>query len=240
MRHLKALALVPMTLALAACNDEFVDSLPTYVPTGDEAGIYVNNDTPVVMFVDTNSNEFPVIIGDFHDSAVYATKEVVESLPTIKTKGIISGSYLGWVADDTTEFTFHLTEGQANVTGVIENTNVLYSLDKAPNAQSLAELSSGWVEQASDSRWQISESGSFSITVESVSCLISGTLLAENGYYVSGDVSVTNCTEEVYNSSFPQVRLGTFEQNNKRYAVAIFVKDDALIWQSVSQDLTVQ
>jgi hypothetical protein len=234
MSYFKPLLLASVVLSIAACNS---DSLSFYQATGDEQGIYIDSQKPIVMFVDTETNEFPVFIGDFNKGAVYATKRTIDTLPNIKTKGAISGGLFGWLDDEDTELKIQIADNTATVSGVMNKGSIDYSLSKSSDSQSLQELASGWVEDTSYLNWQILESGMFMINTKSLGCVLTGTMVEKNGYYVSNDVYAQECKNSDFDGEYTHARLATFQQNQRQYLVGVFVKDDSVIWQNTSQEL---
>lgn len=224
-------ALIPIAVSLIGCNTDST-TLPIEDYTGSPEGLYVNADSAAVMFVGASDSEFPIVISDFDSNSIYATKQVVETFPTIKTQGLISWSALEWINDNTTEFSILIDGTQANAYSNLVDTTVLYTFNKSPKSLSLEELSSGWVETESNANWQINSDGTYRINPFDT-CIFEGTLIETHDFYISLDSVASGCTNHLLDGAFPQVRIATFTQNQSTYVVGTFFREDVIIWDNV-------
>lgn len=228
MNAIPFLSVIPLVISITGCNNNSASS-PVTDYLGSPEGLYVNADTAAVMFIGTVNSELPIVISDMDYDSIYATKQVINTFPMITTKGVISWSDLGWINDDTTEFSIMIDETRADAISTIEETTVLYAFDKNPNSHSLEELSSGWLEAESNSYWQINADGTYRINPYDT-CLFEGTLVESHGFYTSNDTVASGCTNQLLNGAYPQVRIATFVQHQNTHVVGVFIRDDVIMW----------
>ncbi|UUM31793.1 hypothetical protein [Vibrio japonicus] len=228
MKH--KLILLAMASALTGCGGGggSVSSSPA-ATSNHLDGLYVNDTDLTIMLIDTDLAKNAVLVGDYVNSEILVSNTHTISGSSITTKGLIYAGSSAYLYDPTIEATITATNEGANITSVINNTNITYSFDRTKDSASLAEMAGTHINPDDGSLWTVNTDGTF--TVNGI-CIVTGTLKRVKGYYSAENVQATNCSDPSYNATDYTARVVTVEHSGTTYLLAAMANDSSAMWGS--------
>lgn len=192
-------------------------------------GIYLNDTDLVVMLVDTDLTDNAMLVGDYVNDAIYFNDTHTLSGNSMTNKGLayVSASTYAYDADIETTVTFSSTG--ATISGVVDNTNLVYSFDRTADSAQIADITGTHTNPDDGSTWTINSDSTF--TINGV-CTINGTLTRVKGYYSAENVVASGCSDSNLNGTDYKARVITVEQSGTTYILGAMANDTGILWGS--------
>lgn len=226
----KTFATLAIVAAMSGCGgsgggDSSTPSQTTYT----KDGIYLNDTDLVVMLIDTDLSDSAMLIGDYVNDEIYFNNTHTISGNTMTNKGLayVSSSTYAYDTDIDTTVTF--TSSGASITGVVDNTNLVYSFDRIDDSAEIADITGTHTNPDDGSTWTINSDSTF--TINGI-CTINGTLTRVKGYYSAENVVASGCSDPSLDATDYSARIITVEQSGTTYILGAMANGDAILWGS--------
>ncbi|MGD8172628.1 hypothetical protein ACQEXU_13270 [Vibrio sp. TRT 21S02] len=227
----KTLAVLAIGAALTGCGGGGGDdaSNSTQSSTYTKDGIYLNDTDLVVMLVDTDLADTAMLVGDYVDNSLYFNDTHTVNDNTMTTKGLAYVSSSAYAYDADLETTVTFTSTGATISGVVDNTNLVYSFERTGDSAQIADITGTHTNPDDGSTWIINSDSTF--TINGI-CTINGTLNRVKGYYAAENVVASGCSDSNLNGSDYKARVITVEQSGTTYILGAMANDTGILWGS--------
>ncbi|MGR5149677.1 hypothetical protein ACQKP8_24405 [Photobacterium alginatilyticum] len=216
------------TVGLVGCGGSGSDATPT--PTTAQSfsgnGIYINSNDFIVMAVDSKRTKNNLIVGDFNYGSVLIVDSATTSKNQMNTKGMTLADRNGFAFDPEQTMTASFVGSVGTLTAVIDNTNIVYSMDKTSASLPLDQIVGTHTNPSDGSTWTINADGSFSVNGI---CTISGNLKRNGDLFNIDKATAVSCSDASFNGDYHGV-LMTVSRNGTQYVAGILGNDTALLW----------
>ncbi|WP_413285642.1 hypothetical protein [Vibrio sp. MA40-2] len=202
------------------------DSSPSF--TGN--GIYSNTADLAVMIVDSTRDSENIIVGDFSNDSIYFTNTATTTVNTMTTTGLTYADTATFAVDTDLVLTATFDSSEVTLNGEVDGTNLIYSMDKASDSLSLAEIVGTYTDADDGSTWQVNSDGSFIITG---TCIITGDIERSGAYWNITDASAVSCTDSEFNGTYEGVFL-TVNHDGHDYIAGLLANSVAMQWGSTA------
>ncbi|MGF1718333.1 hypothetical protein L4D08_26115, partial [Photobacterium chitinilyticum] len=167
-------------------------------------------------------------VGDFNYGSVFYVESATTSQDQMKTKGMTFADNNGFVYDQEQTMTASFTNSTVTLTAVIDNTNIVYSMDKTSASLPLDQIIGTHTNPTDGSTWTINADGSF--VVNGV-CTISGNLKRSSDYFNIDKATAVGCNNVSLNGDYHGI-LMTVNRNGTQYITGVLGNNTSLIWGS--------
>jgi len=221
---------VLLTVGLVGCGGGGSDATPTPNTANSFSGngIYINSADSIIMAVDSTRDKNNLIVGDFNYGSVFYVESATTSQDQMKTKGMTFADNNGFVYDQEQTMTASFTNSTVTLTAVIDNTNIVYSMDKTSASLPLDQIIGTHTNPTDGSTWTINADGSF--VVNGV-CTISGNLKRSSDYFNIDKATAVGCNNVSLNGDYHGI-LMTVNRNGTQYITGVLGNNTSLIWGS--------
>ncbi|UTM60118.1 hypothetical protein L4174_018845 [Photobacterium sp. CCB-ST2H9] len=227
------------TLILTACGgggSSEESSATSKSGTFNYDGIYVHPTNFSLMMVDSKRSDTNIIINDF-DEDTYGII-LSESAKTINNTMITTGYYFVSLFDGSdinhlSDIEMKATFNNSSVTWKSpyspandESDAVVYTMQKADDSLTLAEIVGTHTNPTDGSTWTINADGSF---IVNDSCTISGNITRINSYFSVTNVEATQCADPALNGTYNDGVLLTVPHDGQTYIVGTMLRNFSIL-----------
>ncbi|MGR5209611.1 hypothetical protein [Vibrio rotiferianus] len=191
-------------------------------------GLYANPQDQVLMLVDSNRTQYPVIVGDFYSNAIIAGHKVTTTKDSLTITGLSYVDTSVNLSDSTLKAEAGFNSQGVVLTATVDGKLTSYSLQKSPDSKALADLVGSYTNPNDGTVWSVDAAGNLSVNGM---CQMYGKLTRNGAYFDLKHVEVSNCADPDFNGVYQGV-VATASYAGGEYLSGVLNNEGFTLWGS--------